>query len=129
MSLDIVFSGTMSSVAIHRPGQQSGRPPSHIGRGHRVLGPHVRRGRPAHLSLFYELLGYTRAVDNPKHYTISREKHVQVDGKFADAVLGEFGPEGKRYIAAVEDKGLRTRLGRFVRTRLGSVCNAFVLPR
>jgi hypothetical protein len=26
--------------------------------------------------VFCELLGYTRAVDNPKRYTISREKHV-----------------------------------------------------
>ena len=38
--------------------------------------------------MFCELLGYSRAVDNPKRYTISREKHVQFDGKFADAVLG-----------------------------------------
>jgi hypothetical protein len=41
---------------------------------------------------FRELLGYTRAVDDPKRYTISREKHVEANGKFADAVLREFGP-------------------------------------
>ena len=40
---------------------------------------------------FCELLGYTRPADGGPRYTISREKHVQVDGKFADAVLGEFG--------------------------------------
>jgi hypothetical protein len=38
------------------------------------------------------LLGYTRVIDNPRRYTISREKHVQANAKFADAVLGEFGP-------------------------------------
>ena len=62
--------------------------------------------------VFCELLGYTRAVDNPKRYTISREKHVQANGKFADAVLGEFGPEGKRYVAAVEGKGPKDPLDR-----------------
>jgi hypothetical protein len=46
--------------------------------------------------VFCELLGYTRAVDDPKRYTFSREKHVQANGKFADAVLGEFAPVAKR---------------------------------
>jgi hypothetical protein len=41
---------------------------------------------------FCDLLGYTRAVDDPKRYTISREKQFQADGKIADAVLGEFSP-------------------------------------
>lgn len=41
--------------------------------------------------VFCNLLGYTRPADSPERYTIYREKHVQVDGKFADAVLGEFG--------------------------------------
>jgi hypothetical protein len=50
--------------------------------------------------VFCELLGYRRAVDNPKRYTISREKHVQANGKFADAVPGEFGPEAKRILKA-----------------------------
>jgi hypothetical protein len=40
--------------------------------------------------VFCELLGYTRAVDNRKRYTISREKHVQANGKFANAVPGDF---------------------------------------
>ena len=44
--------------------------------------------------VFCELLGYARAVDNPTRYTISREKHVQANGKFADAVLGEFAALG-----------------------------------
>jgi len=62
--------------------------------------------------VFCELLRYTRAVDNPKRYTISREKHVQANGKFADAVLGEFASEGKRYVAAVEGKGPKDPLDR-----------------
>ena len=73
-----------------------------------------------------ELLGYTRAVDNPKRYTISREKHVQANGKFADAVLGEFGPEGKRYVAAVEGKGPKDPLDRpFSGRKVSAVDQAF----
>ena len=76
--------------------------------------------------VFCELLGYTRAVDNPKRYTISREKHVQANGKFADAVLGELGPDGKRYIAAVEGKGPKDPLDRpFGGRRVSAVDQAF----
>ena len=39
---------------------------------------------------FHGVLGYLGPADNPQRYTISRERHVEVDGKFADAVLGEF---------------------------------------
>jgi hypothetical protein len=39
--------------------------------------------------VFCDLLGYTRAADSPKRYAISREKHVEANGKFADVVLGE----------------------------------------
>lgn len=62
--------------------------------------------------VFCELLGHTRAVDNPKRYTISREKHVQANGKYADAVLGEFGPSAKRYVAVLEGKGPKDPLDR-----------------
>jgi hypothetical protein len=44
----------------------------------------------------------SRAVDDPKRYSIAREKQVQADGKIADAALGEFSPKGKRYNAAVK---------------------------
>jgi len=40
---------------------------------------------------FSGLLGYTRPADGGPRYTISREKHVQVEGEFADAVLCDFG--------------------------------------
>jgi hypothetical protein len=76
--------------------------------------------------VFCELLGYTRAVDNPKRYTFSREKHVQADGKFVDAVLGEFGPDGNRNIAAVEGKGPKDPLDRpFAGRRFSAVDQAF----
>jgi hypothetical protein len=76
--------------------------------------------------VFCELLGYSRAVDNPKRYTISREKHVQANGKFADAVLGEFGPDGKRYVAALEGKGPKDPLDRpFAGRKVSAVDQAF----
>ena len=76
--------------------------------------------------VFCELLGYTRAVDNPKRYTFSREKHVQADGKFVDAVLGEFGPAGNRNIAAVEGKGPKDPLDRpFAGRKSSAVDQAF----
>ena len=31
-------------------------------------------------------------VDNSERYTFSREKYVEVDGKYADAVIGDFQP-------------------------------------
>jgi hypothetical protein len=38
---------------------------------------------------FHGVLGYTGPADSPGRYTLSREHHVQVDGKFADAVLND----------------------------------------
>ena len=59
------------------------------------------------------VLGYTRAVDTGDRWTISQEKHVPVDGKFADAVLGDFRPGGvERYVVAVEGKGSKDPLDR-----------------
>ncbi len=34
--------------------------------------------------VFCSVLGYTRPADDPDRHTMSREKHVQADGKFAD---------------------------------------------
>jgi hypothetical protein len=61
---------------------------------------------------FCELLGYTRLADGGPGYTISREKYVQVDGEFADAVLGEFGREPERFVVALEGKGPKDPLDR-----------------
>jgi len=41
--------------------------------------------------IFCGLLGYTGPVAEAGAYTLSRERHVEVDGEFADAVLGHFG--------------------------------------
>lgn len=55
--------------------------------------------------LFCEVLGYSRPADDAARFTISREKHVQIDGKFADAVLGNFRPNHEEFIIALEGKG------------------------
>ncbi|MDZ4683791.1 MAG: N-6 DNA methylase [Planctomycetaceae bacterium] len=62
--------------------------------------------------VFCGLLGYTRPTDNPKRFSISREKHVQVDGKFADAVLGILRPDHEEFIVALEGKGPNDPLDR-----------------
>lgn len=55
--------------------------------------------------IFCGVLGYARPVDNAERYTISFEKHVEADGKYADAVLGNFRPDGTKYFVALEGKG------------------------
>ena len=71
---------------------------------------------------FCELLGYTRPADGGPRYTISREKHVQVDGKFADAVLGDFGRGPDKFIVALEGKGPKDPLDRpFAGRRMSAV--------
>ena len=62
--------------------------------------------------IFREVLGYTRAVDNKDRFTFSREKFVEVDGKFADAVIGELRPGNDRFVVAVEGKGPKDPLDR-----------------
>jgi len=55
---------------------------------------------------FCGLLGYTRPADGGPRYTLSREKHVEVDGKFADAVLDD------RRNGGIMPPCSHTRLGR-----------------
>lgn len=65
--------------------------------------------------VFLEILGYTSPVsDDQQRYTLSREKLVEVDGKFADAVLGDFTTEDEESqpIVAVEGKGPKDPLDR-----------------
>ncbi|MEW4570108.1 DNA methyltransferase [Tautonia sp. JC769] len=62
--------------------------------------------------IFCGLLGYSSAVEGKDRYTFGREKHVQVDGKFADAVLGDFRPELQRFVVAIEGKGPKDPLDR-----------------
>ena len=71
---------------------------------------------------FVTLLGYTRPADGGSRYTISREKHVQVEGEFADAVLGDFGRGPDKFMVALEGKGPKDPLDRpFAGRRLSAV--------
>jgi type I restriction-modification system DNA methylase subunit len=71
------------------------------------------------------LLGYTRPAHGHARYTISWEKHVEVDGKFADAVLGDFNGE-HRYVVALEGKGPRDPLDRpYAGRRMSAVDQGF----
>lgn len=62
--------------------------------------------------VFCSVLGYKRPADHAARFTISREKHVKVDGKFADAVLGNFRPDAEQFIVALEGKGPQDPLER-----------------
>jgi hypothetical protein len=74
---------------------------------------------------FCDLLGYSRPADGQPRYTISREKHVEVDGKFADAVLGDFNGQ-QRFLVALEGKGPRDPLDRpFAGRRMSAVDQAY----
>jgi hypothetical protein len=73
--------------------------------------------------IFCGLLGYTGPVDAFTHhshhshtshlpapadtFTFSRERHVEVDGKVADAVLGRFQKDKEEFVAVLEGKGSR----------------------
>lgn len=62
--------------------------------------------------IFVNLLGYTGPVGAGDTYTISREKLVEVDGQYADAVLGRFKQlnAGAEPIVAIEGKSTRDPL-------------------
>ena len=60
--------------------------------------------------IFGRVLGYTGPASGQPRYTMSREKHVEVEGEYADAVLGEFGSSRERPVIAVEGKGPRDPL-------------------
>lgn len=61
---------------------------------------------------FITLLGYSGPVSAGDSYTMSRENLVQVDGQWADAVLGRFSGEKPQFIVAVEGKGTADPLDR-----------------
>src|SRR5690242_644577 len=62
--------------------------------------------------IFCGLLGYTGPAVSGSTFTISRERHVEVDGKVADAVLGRFQKASEQFVAVVEGKGTRDPLDR-----------------
>lgn len=57
--------------------------------------------------LFVHALGYTTPVARAAEgrYTLSRERLVEVDGKFMDAGIGSFGGEREQIVVALEGKG------------------------
>src|ERR1017187_4211902 len=55
--------------------------------------------------MFCGLLGTTGPAEAADTYTLSRECHVEVDGEFADAVLGRFQKDKDQFVAVLEGKG------------------------
>jgi SAM-dependent methyltransferase len=82
---------------------------------------------PDYLSdVFYGVLGYRGPAAAGGRHTLSRERRVEVDGKFADAVLGDFGGGTDRALAVVEGKGPRDPLDRpFAGRRMSAVDQAY----
>ncbi len=76
--------------------------------------------------IFCGLLGYTGPAGKAGAYTLSRERHVEVDGEFADAVLGLFQKDKDRFTAVLEGKGTRDPLERpFAGRRMSAVDQAY----
>lgn len=76
--------------------------------------------------IFGQLLGYTGPAGAGDSFTLLRETHVEVDGQFADAALGRFTSESKKFIVAVEGKGSRDPLDRpFSGRRMSAVDQAY----
>jgi SAM-dependent methyltransferase len=76
--------------------------------------------------LFYGVLGYRGPTATGERYTLSREKRVEVDGEFADAVIGDLGGVRDRPLIALEGKGPRDPLDRpFAGRRMSAVDQAY----
>ncbi len=60
--------------------------------------------------VFADSLGYTRPPAAP--YTLKRESFIEIDGKFADAGLGQFTAKADTFVAVLEGKGPRDPLDR-----------------
>ena len=76
--------------------------------------------------IFGHLLGYTGPAGAGDSFTLLRETHVEVDGQFADAALGRFISEAKKFTVAVEGKGTRDPLERpFAGRRMSAVDQAY----
>jgi hypothetical protein len=76
--------------------------------------------------IFCGLLGYTGPATAAGTFTFSRERHVEVDGKFADAALGRFQKDKAQFVAVLEGKGARDPLDRpFAGRRMSAVDQAY----
>lgn len=82
---------------------------------------------PAFLTDFFNgILSYTGPSDSPGDYTISREQIIQVDGNFADAVIGRFRRTGSEFVVALEGKGPKDPLDRpYAGRRMSAVDQAY----
>ena len=60
--------------------------------------------------IFCGLLGYTGPTASADTLTFSRERHVEVDGKVADAVLSRFQKDQEQFVAVLKGKGARDPL-------------------
>jgi hypothetical protein len=76
--------------------------------------------------IFCGLLGYTGPAASADSFTFSRERHVEVDGKVADAVLGRFQKDKEKFVAVLEGKGARDPLDHpFAGRRMSAVDQAY----
>jgi len=76
--------------------------------------------------IFCGLLGYAGPAETADIFTFSRERHVEVDGKVADAVLGRFQKGKEQFVAVLEGKGARDPLDRpFAGRRMSAVDQAY----
>jgi len=76
--------------------------------------------------IFCGVLGYTGPAGAAGAYTFSRERHVEVDGKVADAVLGRFSEGQEQFAAVLEGKGARDPLDHpFAGRRMSAVDQAY----
>jgi hypothetical protein len=76
--------------------------------------------------IFCGLLGYTGPAETADTFTFSRERHVEVGGKVADAVLGRFQKGREQFVAVLEGKGARDPLDRpFAGRRMSAVDQAY----
>jgi hypothetical protein len=62
--------------------------------------------------IFCGLLGSTGPAGAGDNFAFSRERHVEVDGKVADAVLGRFQKGKEQFVGVLEGKGARDPLDR-----------------
>src|ERR1019366_5492191 len=76
--------------------------------------------------IFCGLLGCPGPAASADPFTFSRERHVEVDGKVADAVLGRFQKDKEQFVAVLEGKGPRDPLDHpFAGRRMSAVDQAY----